>query len=102
MATCWLLQLVASGVEAHLARARRDWHRCAALASVVASFTDARARHDKRPSLSRLRVGSDGGMVMWCDSVGIADGDVGCCKCCQLACRLARAVRGRPAIDAQS
>ena len=44
-----LLQLVPVGVEAHLGRARRACHRCTALASVVASFTDVRARHDMPP-----------------------------------------------------
>ena len=79
-----LLQLVPVGVEAHLGRARQACHRCSVLASVVASFTDARARLDM-PPLKAARCTCH--WVSGCCYDTRADVDTACCSTCQLAWR---------------
>ena len=93
-----LLQLVPSGVEAHLGRARHACYRCTASASVVASFTDARARLDM-PPLTAARCTCH--WVSGCCYDTRADVDTACCSTCQLAWRRIWAVLGTPAIGAR-
>ena len=94
-----VLQHLPAGVEARPGRARQACHRCTVSASVVASSTDASARLDM-PPLKAARCTCH--CVSACCYRTRADGDTACCSTCQPAWRRAQAVRGRPAIGAQS